>query len=181
MVGLVVVGGFSLAPPTRWGDPLSENAETPASMLFLDLILAALIPVSLLASWVVHRVRPGFLTSVTGRFRWRWLVRCIAVLLPLWAVYLTVSFLTDPPESGRPEQWVLLLVDVAGADPVPGGRRGVRLPRLAPQQLGAYFRHPVVGLVVSTVVSAAGFALAHGSSICGSCSTSASSGWQPAW
>ena len=163
VVGLVVVGAFGLAAPASWGDPLSEDVANPASMLLVDLLLAALIPSTLLSAWIVHRVRPGFLLSVTGRFRWRWLVRCVAVLLPLWAVYLAIGFLTDPPESGRPAQWVILLVMALLLTPFQCAGEELVFRGWLTQHLGAYFRHPVVGLVVSTVVSATAFALVHGS------------------
>lgn len=163
VVGMVVVGGFDLAPSTRWGNPLSEDATNPAAMLLVDLLLASLIPSTLLSAWIVHRVRPGFLLSVTGRFRWRWLLRCLAVLLPLWAAYLTVSYLTDPPESGRPQQWVILLVMALLLTPFQCAGEELVFRGWLAQHVGAYFRHPVVGLVMSTVVSAAVFALVHGS------------------
>lgn len=163
LVGLVVAGGFALAPSPRWGDPLSEVADTPASMLFLNLMLASLIVSTVLSAWIVHRVRPGFLVSVIGRFRWRWLGRCVAVLLPLWAVYLTVYFLVDPLPSGRPDHWVILLVMSLVLTPFQAAGEEFVFRGWLTQQLGAYFRHPVVGLVVSTVLSATAFAFAHGS------------------
>jgi len=163
VVGMIVVGGFSLAPSTRWGSPLSEDATNPAAMLLVDLLLASLMLSTLLSAWIAHRVRPGFLLSVTGRFRWRWLLRCLAVLLPLWAVYLTFSYLTGPPESGRPEHWVILLVLALLLTPFQCAGEELVFRGWLTQHVGAYFRHPVVGLVVSTLVSAAGFALVHGS------------------
>ena len=58
----------------------------------------------LVATRAVHRVRPGFVSSVAGRLRWRWLLHCLLAVLPLWVVYLGLGFVLDPPSSGRPEQ-----------------------------------------------------------------------------
>ena len=162
-LGVAVLGISELAPSTRLGNPMSEDLATPATMLLGNLTLAGFIPVALLSAWMVHRVRPGFLLSVAGRFRWGWLLRCVAVLLPLWAIYLTVSFLADPPESGRPAQWVILLVMAVVLTPFQCAGEELLFRGWLAQHVGAYFRHPMTGLVVSTVVSAGAFALAHGS------------------
>ena len=60
----------------------------------------------------MHRVRPGFVHSVVGRFSWWWLLRSAAVLAPLLLIYLSVSVLLDPPQSVQPAEWVVLLVVV---------------------------------------------------------------------
>jgi membrane protease YdiL (CAAX protease family) len=54
----------------------SDN-PTPTSLAYIDLVLATLIPVAILLTWLLHRVKPKWLLSVAGRFRWRWLVACI--------------------------------------------------------------------------------------------------------
>jgi len=49
---------------------------TPTSLAYIDLVLASLIPAAILLSWVLHRVKPKWLLSVTGRIRWRWMLAC---------------------------------------------------------------------------------------------------------
>jgi len=53
-----------------------SNDPTPTSLAYIDLVLTTLIPVAILLSWVLHRVKPKWLLSVTGRVRWRWLLAC---------------------------------------------------------------------------------------------------------
>ncbi|SEQ69455.1 hypothetical protein [Microlunatus flavus] len=106
LVALVVVFGTFEALdgplPDRWVGTLDEE-WSPVTNLELDLSLAALIPVAALAVAIAHRVRPGWVSSVTGRLRWTWLGRCLLVCLPVWALYLGVGSFVDPVEPGRPD------------------------------------------------------------------------------
>ncbi len=156
LVGEVV--GAADGPLGSFGDDLS-----PISTLVVDLILAALIPAAGLATWAVHRVRPGFVSSIVGRVRWRWLLRCTLVTLPVWVLYLGVTALIDPPTPGRPAQWGLLLVLAVVVTPFQAAGEEYLFRGWLVQNVSSYFRHPMVGLVVSTVVSAVLFSLAHGS------------------
>ncbi len=168
---IVVFAAGDLADAALNGRPLGSAFDEGLDLdgtavlpeLVLDLSLAALIPASVLATWVVHRVRPGFLSSVTGRLRWRWLVRCVLVLLPLWVVYLAATFLLDPPALGRPQQWVALLVLAVVVTPLQAAGEEYFFRGWLVQNVGVWFGNRVLGWVVSTVCSAALFALAHGS------------------
>lgn len=142
---------------------LAEGRIGPAGFFYTNLGLAALIPAAGLSIWIAHRIRPRYLSSVVGGIRWRWLLRCLLLLLPLWAVYLGTGFLLDPPVGSRPEQWVLLLVLVIFTTPFQAAGEEYVFRGWLLQNVGSLFRNPVVGLVVATTLSAAGFALAHGS------------------
>lgn len=158
---LLLGGGSARSLVPSLGDV--DNDLSAASMLSLNLILAVLISVAGLATWVAHRIRPGFVSSVTGRLRWRWLARCVLVVTPLWVVYLVVGFALGPPESGRPAQWVLLLIMALVLTPFQAAGEEYLFRGWLTQNVAAYFSHPMVGLVVSTVFSAVLFSLAHGS------------------
>lgn len=152
------IGGLDLPGLGTFDDDLS-----PINMISLDLALAALIPVSGLAVWAVHRVRPRFVSSVVGGIRWRWLARCVLVTLPVWALYMLLGTITDPPASGRPDEWVLLLVLAVVLTPFQAAGEEYLFRGWLVQNVGAFFGSPVVGLVASTLASAALFSLAHGS------------------
>lgn len=148
----------------RWLDELAEGALTdPPGYLYLNLSLVILIPASMLSIWAVHRIRPRFLSSVAGGLRWRWLLRCVVVLSPLWVVYLTVSTVTDPPQSPRPAAWVTLLVIGLLLTPWQAAAEEYAFRGWLTQNIGAYFARPLVSFLVPTVVAAAAFAAAHGS------------------
>lgn len=163
-LGDLVFAGTSDEP---FGRAFSQGIDLegfgPLAELVGDLALAVLIPVTMLATWWVHRVRPGFVSSVAGRIRWRWLLRCSLVLLPLWLVYLAVGYLADPPALGRPEGWGLLLVLALVATPFQAAGEEYLFRGWLVQNVGSFFRRPVVGWVVSTLCSAGLFAAAHGS------------------
>ena len=140
-----------------------EGVIGPGGYLLTTLSLIVLIPAAMLSIWAVHRIRPGFLSSVAGRIRWRWLLRCAVVLAPLWVLYLTVSTLVEPPQSGRPEQWWVLLVMAVLLTPGQAAAEEYVFRGWIMQNVGAYVARPMVALVVSTAIGAAAFAAAHGS------------------
>ena len=171
LVGLLVVlflvifpgyAGLDALLPDPWVGSLDDDVS-PITMNATDLLLAGLIPVSALAVAIAHKVRPGWVASVRGGVRWRWLGRCSLVVAPVWVVYLGLGFFVDPTEPERPDHWVLLLVMALVVTPFQAAGEELLFRGWLVQNLGAYFARPVAGLVVTTVVSAALFGLAHGS------------------
>jgi CAAX protease family protein len=133
----------------------------PVGFIYLNLTLIVLIPASGLSIWIVHGMRPRFLSSVAGGIRWRWLLRCVAVILPLWAVYIGLGVLVDPFTSPRPDQWVVLLVIVLLLTPLQAAGEEYFFRGWIMQNVGAWFARPMVGLVASLIVSAVAFSTAH--------------------
>jgi CAAX protease family protein len=133
----------------------------PVGFIYLNLTLIVLIPASGLSIWIVHGIRPGYLSSVAGRIRWRWLLRCIAVIAPLWAVYTLLGVIVEPFTSPRPDQWVALLVIVLVMTPLQAAGEEYFFRGWIMQNVGAWFARPIVGLVVSLIVSAVAFSTAH--------------------
>ena len=122
---------------------------SPVGFIYLNLTLIVLIPASGLSIWMVHGIRPGFLSSVAGRIRWRWMLRCIAVILPLWAVYIAAGVLVGPFNSPRPDHWVALLVIALLMTPLQAAGEEYFFRGWIMQNVGAWFARPMVGLVVS--------------------------------
>ena len=133
----------------------------PVGFLYLNLTLIVLIPASGLSIWIVHGIRPRYLSSVAGGIRWRWLLRCIAVILPLWALYTTLGVLVDPFTSPRPDHWIALLVIVIVMTPLQAAGEEYFFRGWIMQNVGAWFARPMVGLVASLIVSAVAFSTAH--------------------
>jgi CAAX protease family protein len=134
---------------------------SPVGFIYLNLTLIVLIPASGLSIWIVHGIRPRFLSSVAGGIRWRWLLRCVAVLLPVWLVYTTLAVLVEPAASPRPEHWVGLLVIVLFMTPLQAAGEEYFFRGWIMQNVGAWFARPTLGLVVSLIVSAVAFSTAH--------------------
>jgi membrane protease YdiL (CAAX protease family) len=133
----------------------------PMGFVSVNLSLIVLIPASGLSIWIVHGIRPGFLSSVAGGIRWRWLLRCLAVILPLWVIYVGLAAIVTPITSPRPEHWVALLVIVLLMTPLQAAGEEYFFRGWIMQNVGACFARPMVGLVVSLVVSTAAFTTGH--------------------
>ena len=135
----------------------------PVGFVALNLSLIVLIPTVMFSVWAVHGVRPRFSTSVTGGIRWGWMRRCLLVVVPVWVAYVGFTLVIDRPSGPRPEHWVALLVIVVLMTPFQAAGEEYLFRGWIMQVVGSWFRRPVVGLVVTTVVSSALFAAAHGS------------------
>ena len=132
---------------------------------FTCVTLIVLIPAVQLSVWIAHGIRPGFVASVAGRMRWRWLLRCVVVTLPLWAAYLAFSLVVDSEsyQGARPEQWIGLLVVAVLLVPFQAAGEEYAFRGWFLISLGAWFPLRVLALVLPGIPSVLLFALAHGS------------------
>lgn len=91
LLGLVIDARTGRISVAEHAEQLAQGGGlTPSLFILNNLSLAACI----LLAWAVgaiHGQRPGWLSSVVGRFRWRWFFGCIGWLLPLWVLVALVS------------------------------------------------------------------------------------------
>jgi membrane protease YdiL (CAAX protease family) len=162
---VLVAAAASVSEPLRWSalEVIKVDDLGPAGFLYVNLSLIALIPTAGLSIWIAHRVRPRYLASVRGHIRWRWLLRCVVVVVPVWAVYLGLSVLDEPAASARPAHWGLLLLMVVLLTPLQAAGEEYLFRGWVMQNVGSWFRSPIVGLVAGLVVSVTVFSAAHGS------------------
>jgi membrane protease YdiL (CAAX protease family) len=73
----------------------------PAMFAALLLSLGILVPVAFLVVWGLHGLRPGWLSSVAGRIRWRYLIGCLG--LALLALIVTIGVSSVLPTGTREE------------------------------------------------------------------------------
>ena len=115
-VVLLVIGVFVLAPflwqlpYVVWllatGEPLAAGMDrllnlddpTPVGLAYVNLVLATAIPVTWLLTRVLHGLRPGWLSSVAARIRWRFLLACLG--LSVVALVATVVVSAVVPQQG---------------------------------------------------------------------------------
>ncbi|WP_157430499.1 CPBP family intramembrane glutamic endopeptidase [Actinomadura macra] len=112
-LGLLLVGFVVRLAVT--GD-LPETSETDAvfgdetaDLAFNLASLAVFLPVGFLAAWGIQRRRPGTLSSVAGRLRWRWLLVCCGLSVLFCVVSYGSSVLASTlmnDDSGGDEHWV---------------------------------------------------------------------------
>ena len=143
-------------------DAVESMATDPVSMLINNLMLAALIPATLVATRLGHWRPMGALWSVAGRIRWGWLLRAFVVTLVLWGAYLAGSWVLSGESPGdRPEHWQWLVVVTLLTTPLQAAGEEVAFRGGLLQGVGAWIRNPVLALVVGTILSTLLFALAH--------------------
>ncbi|WP_068260765.1 CPBP family intramembrane glutamic endopeptidase, partial [Janibacter limosus] len=143
-------------------DAAEVDPVAPVTMLIGNLMLAGLIPAALVATRVGHWRPMGKIWSVAGRIRWRWLGRATLVTTVLWGAYLAAAWvLSGEQPSARPDHWGWLLLITVLTTPLQAAGEEVAFRGGLMQGVGAWIKRPVLALVVSTVLSAATFALAH--------------------
>ena len=132
---------------------------------FLTMIsLAALIPVSIFAMRITFGRPMGYVSSVTGRFRFGWALRCVACVTPVWIALMVVLYFFSSTFDGSQHRSVLLMVAIAVlVVPLQSAGEEFAFRGLLQQTIGSYFSHRWLSLVVPAVVSIPLFAMAHGS------------------
>lgn len=138
------------------------RSDTQAFDLITDIAIATAIPVTMLLFWVFFRRPPGHLMSITGRTRWRFLVRAILLGAVVALGFSTIQWLLNgAPIGPRPASLLLVIVSVLITTPLQCAGEEYQYRAAIMQSVGAMFSKPIIGAVVATVVSAALFVQAH--------------------
>jgi membrane protease YdiL (CAAX protease family) len=147
---------------------LSDNSHvTPSLLAYLNLSLAAAIPVVLVLTMLFHGLRAGWVSSVIGRLRWRWMaVTFILAFVALLATVVVGSFVPaagDPADSsGGLNSWTDTTRDfvivIVLLTPLQAAGEEYAFRGYLTQAFGGLFRNRVAAVVIPAVL----FALAHG-------------------
>ena len=146
---------------------LDTDAVTPLGLAYLNVSIAAAIPVVVVIALLLHRLRPGWLASVTGRMRWRWLLTCVGLAVVALVATLVVSaFLPAQGEgaevggslnSWTPELRNFVLV-VVFLTPLQAAGEEYAFRGYLTQAFGGLFGSRVAAVLLPALL----FALAHG-------------------
>jgi membrane protease YdiL (CAAX protease family) len=140
---------------------------TPAGLAYLNLSLAAAIPLTWFVVKVVHGMRPAWLSSVMPRLRWRYLVACLGIaVIALFATLLVSALLPAQGEgtemSGSLNDFTSttrdFLIVLVVLTPLQAAGEEYAFRGYLMQAFGGLFRSPWVAVVASAFV----FGLAHG-------------------
>jgi membrane protease YdiL (CAAX protease family) len=170
-VVLLPVLAFTVALDHKgsFGDAFSAAAKldhvTWQGMLYLNLSLAAMVPVTWAIVRVVHRMRPRWLMSVRPGIRWGFFWACVGLAPVAMVAQVVVGALlpTDPNDLGASvnhitSRIVALGVVVLLTTPLQAIGEEYAFRGYAIQAIGALTRRPWIAIVVSAGL----FALAHG-------------------
>jgi membrane protease YdiL (CAAX protease family) len=145
-------------------EQLTSNALplTPFVLLFLNLSLALCIPLAMLLQWAFFGVRPRFLSSVEGRFRWRWTGRLALIVLPVFVVYVALLFLIQPGGEFRLDATTIALVAIVLlTTPLQAAGEEYGMRGLVQRSVGAWFASPRAAFIVGALISGVVFCSAH--------------------
>lgn len=164
VLGFVLSVLWFILDPSALESGTAEEADlsAPVPMLMGNLLLAALIPATLVATRVGHWRPMGKVWSVAGRIRWGWLTRATLVTTLIWGAYLAAAWvLSGEQPTARPDHWGWLVVITLITTPLQAAGEEVAFRGGLMQGVGAWIKRPIIALVVSTLLSAGLFALAH--------------------
>ncbi len=163
-----VLGGLALLADVASGAITPEQLEsgavpiTPLTLLATNLALAVMIPIAMGLQWAFFGVRPRWIWSVAGRLRWGWLGRLALVIVPLWALYVAGAFAVAPEGGFAVDATALAVVAVVVlTTPLQAAGEEVGLRGLVQRSVGSWFARGRTAFLVSTLVSAILFGLAH--------------------
>jgi uncharacterized protein len=151
-----------------FGSLVTLDDPTPGGLAYLNLALASLVPAVFVVSWLLHGLRPGWVTSVFPRMRWRFFVACLG--LAVVALFATVVVSALLPQgsaegaeiSGDLNAWTGTLRNfvlvVVFLTPFQAAGEEYLFRGYLTQAFGGIFGNRIVAIVVPAVL----FALAHG-------------------
>ena len=144
---------------------------TPTSLAYLNLSLAAAIPVAWFSTRVFHGLRPRWLASVRPRLRWHWFFLALGLSVVALVATLLVSAVLPAQADGAAVTGSLneftattrdFVLVVLLLTPLQAAGEEYLFRGYLTQALGGLVRSPRLGLAVAVVVPAVLFALAHG-------------------
>lgn len=140
---------------------LDKLKMTPVLFLANNLILAGCIPAAYLSQWACTGQRPRWLSSVAGRFRWGWLLRAVAFIVPVYLVTLVIEFALSGTDglAVNPNTWFLAVV-ILLTTPLQSAGEEFLVRGLLTRVVGSWMPK-TAGLVVAAIVSAVVFMSLH--------------------
>lgn len=163
-VGLFVEAAVSGSGVFEASKNLAEGAVTPTVFLSNSVSLALLVPLCFLLSRVVGQ-RGGWLSSVVGRVRWGWLMRCFAVSFVAVATVIVVgSSIEGWGELGlsvRPGWW-WLLIGIIIVTPFQAAGEEYLIRGVLNRGVASLIPGRIVGAIAGGVLSSIVFMFLHG-------------------
>lgn len=163
LVGLTVIVGISMASA---GVEEIEDLDPVSNLVTILTTFAVFIPGCMLARRLTKRA-PGTLSSVAGRIRWRWLLRCTRIMLALVGAALVALIIVglivgdsgeaaqDATQSAGTAPLSHLLLVIVLLVPLQAAGEEYLFRGTLLQALGTFARSPWVGIVFTALAFSA--------------------------
>ncbi len=164
MAGLAVAGEDVLASTEKLVDLTNP---TPLGLAYLNVVIAAAIPVTWLVIRYLHGLRPRWLSSILPRLRWRYLLVCFGLSFVALLATLAVSAVLPSQGAGTEMSGEVndfttttrdFLLVVLFLTPLQAAGEEYAFRGYLAQAFGGIFRNPIAAVVGPSIL----FALAHG-------------------
>lgn len=145
---------------------IGTTVMTPGLFLANNLIIALFIPMTWVCALLVFKQRPGWLSSVLGRMRWRWFGLCLAIVSPIWILWYSIEnwLMASPDDLGElavnPDTW-LLAIGILLTTPFQAAGEEIAVRGGVTRAVASCFSNRVTGFVVAAVVSSLVFMSIH--------------------
>lgn len=141
-----------------------ELSITPTLFLTNNLLLASLIPLSMLIQWAFFCVRPRWMDSVIGAWRWHLMGRAALFIVPIFLLYTGVglvlaaaSLIAAPPNGTT----LALLVIIVLTTPLQAAGEEYGFRGFIARTVGSWSSRTGVSFAIGTIASSIVFTLVH--------------------
>jgi membrane protease YdiL (CAAX protease family) len=137
---------------------------TPTVFLANNLVLAALIPISMLLQWVFYGVRPRWMFSVAGTWRWHVVRRSALFVVPIFLLYtggglvLAAAEIISTPVDGTT---LALIVMIVLTTPLQAAGEEFGFRGFLTRTVGSWSTKSGVSFAIGTIASSIVFTLVH--------------------
>ncbi|MGL5406413.1 MAG: lysostaphin resistance A-like protein [Propionibacteriaceae bacterium] len=167
LVAMILLSIIQVMIDMSLGNPLptslSDIKLTPTMFLTNNITIACFIPASLIAHRVVSGQPWGYLSSVVGKIRWRWLGSCLAICAPIWLLFTGTEMLLSQQQidlAVNRATWVLL-AGIILTTPLQAAGEEYLIRGVMPRVIGAWIKHRYIGMVAGALISATIFMALH--------------------
>lgn len=142
---------------------LLEGEISQVVFIANSVALGLMVGLSFLLQRIVGQ-RPGFLSSVVGRVRWRWLLTCFGISFVAVALLTVIDLALvgwDTLELAPRPGWLLLLVAILVVTPFQAAGEEYLVRGVLFRAVGSIIPNRTVGLLLGAVASSLVFVLLH--------------------
>lgn len=164
IIALVVEAPYAPGGLVGLLDDVAAGVLSPGLVLANSIAIALMLPACFAIAAVIGQ-RPGYLSSVLGRFRWGFFWRAIGVALAFMLVFVGISVLIEGVEAQgleiRDYTW-WLLIGLVLVTPFQAAAEEYLIRGLLFRVVGSWCAAPTAALIVGGLLNSLVFMLMHG-------------------